>query len=76
MLNNLLIIDRARLTSLEHDGKSYYSLIMMDYVFVREEDGTYTCVKNRHNNEKPTGLTGAEVLNGIVTIAMEQANGR
>ena len=63
ILNNMMIVDRARY---RHERTA---TVMFDYVIVREEDNTYTFLKNRHNGICYSGLTEYqfnEKLNDII----------
>ena len=43
ILNNMMIIDRLRYDDL----RMFTAICNMDYVIIREEDNTYTFLKNR-----------------------------
>ena len=65
ILNNMMIIDRLRYDDL----RMFTAICNMDYVIIREEDNTYTFLKNRYNGICFSGLTEYQLnekLNDIV----------
>jgi len=64
ILNNMMIIDRARY---RHERTS---TVMFDYVIVREEDNTYTFMKNRYNEINYSGLTEYQLNEKLNDIAI------
>ena len=64
ILNNMMIIDRNRVE------ESKRAIIMVDYVIIREEDDTYTFLKNRHNGIKYSGLTEYQLNEKLNDIAI------
>lgn len=64
ILNNMMIIDRARYT---HPNTA---IIMFDYVIIREEDNTYTFLKNRHNGINYSGLSEYQLNEKLNDIAI------
>lgn len=64
MLNNMMIIDRVKMTFLKMD------IYMFDYVIVRESNDTYTFLKNRHNDIKYEGLTEYQLHEKLNDIAI------
>ena len=64
ILNNMMIIDRARYT---HPSTT---VAMFDYVIIREENNTYTFIKNRHNGIKYSGLSEYQLNEKLNDIAI------
>jgi len=64
ILNNMMIIDRNRIE------ESRKAIIMFDYVIIREEDNTYTFLKNRHNGINYSGLSEYQLNEKLNDIAI------
>lgn len=64
ILNNMMIIDRARYRN------ERTATVMFDYVILREEDNTYTFLKNRYNGINYSGLTEYQLNEKLNDIAI------
>lgn len=63
MLNNLMFIDRERMNNI--DTGSFLAIANMDFILVREDDGTFTFLKDRYEGSRQTGMTYDQVQDAI-----------